>query len=198
MVNMNKIILPGILALCFMGFTRCSEHVRASEKDASMETPANTSFYDLTIKSLDEKSTIRFADFKGTKVLCVNTASECGYTYQYEGLEALHNKYGEQVVVIGFPCNQFGGQEPGKPEEIAGFCQKNFGVSFLLTEKIDVKGENQHPVYQWLTQKSTNGVADYSIKWNFNKFLIDENGKLIGYFESGVEPMDEKITSLLQ
>lgn len=158
----------------------------------------NTDFYSLSIKSLDGKSTINFSDFKGKKILCVNTASECGYTYQYEGLQELYDKYKEQLVVIGFPCNQFGKQEPGTSDEIAGFCKKNYGVNFPLSEKIDVKGDNQHPVYQWLTQKEQNGVGDYSIKWNFNKFLIDENGKLIAYFESGVKPMDDAITSHLK
>ena len=155
-------------------------------------------FHNLSIQSLDGKSTINFSDFKGKKVLCVNVASECGYTYQYEGLEELHKKYGDKLVVIGFPCNQFGGQEPGAPEEIESFCKKNYGVSFLMTEKIDVKGENQHAVYQWLTNKNLNGVDDYSIKWNFNKFMIDEEGKLIAYFGSSVKPMDEEITSLLK
>jgi len=163
-----------------------------------MESLESTNFYDLSILALDGKTTLNFADFKGKKVLCVNTASECGYTYQYEGLEELNKKYGDKVVVIGFPCNQFGGQEPGAPEEIETFCKKNYGVSFTLTEKIDVKGDKQHPVYQWLTKKSLNGVDDYKIKWNFNKFLIDENGKLVAYFESGVKPMDEQITSLLK
>lgn len=163
-----------------------------------MTNIAPISFHDLKIKALDGKSTINFSDFKGKKVLCVNTASECGYTYQYEGLEKLHQAYGDKLVVIGFPCNQFGGQEPGKPEEIATFCQKNYGVTFLLTEKIDVKGPSQHAVYQWLTQKAQNGVDDYPINWNFNKFLIDEKGNLIAHFGSGIEPMDEAIVSKLK
>jgi len=194
---MKKIILLSALALASLVSFRCAESAN-STSTTNMETIESTNFYDLSILALDGKTTLNFADFKGKKVLCVNTASECGYTYQYEGLEELNKKYGDKVVVIGFPCNQFGGQEPGAPEEIETFCKKNYGVSFTLTEKIDVKGDNQHPVYQWLTQKSLNGVDDYKIKWNFNKFMIDENGKLIAYFESGVKPMDEQITSLLK
>ncbi len=186
------------ISVLFLLPTSCSEQAQATQNETTMETSATASFYDLNIKSLDGQKTIDFSDFKGKKVLCVNTASECGYTSQYEGLEELHKTYGDKLVVIGFPCNQFGGQEPGAPKEIAEFCKVNYGVSFQLTEKIEVKGDNQHPVYQWLTQKSQNGVGDYSIKWNFNKFLIDENGKLLAYFESGVKPMDEQIISHLK
>lgn len=194
---MKKILtLSSFVLFALMAF-RCVEPAspQSTTNDQTMDT---VRFHDLSIQSLDGKSTINFADFKGKKVLCVNVASECGYTYQYEGLEELHKKYGDKLVVIGFPCNQFGGQEPGAPEEIESFCKKNYGVSFLMTEKIDVKGENQHAVYQWLTNKSQNGVDDYSIKWNFNKFMIDEDGKLIAYFGSAVKPMDEEITSLLK
>ncbi len=194
---MKKIILLSALALASLVSFRCADSAN-STSTTNMESLESTNFYDLSILALDGKTTLNFADFKGKKVLCVNTASECGYTYQYEGLEELNKKYGDKVVVIGFPCNQFGGQEPGAPEEIETFCKKNYGVSFTLTEKIDVKGDKQHPVYQWLTKKSLNGVDDYKIKWNFNKFLIDENGKLVAYFESGVKPMDEQITSLLK
>jgi glutathione peroxidase len=162
-----------------------------------MHAPLNKSFYDLTIKSLDGKETISFSTYKGKKILCVNTASECGYTRQYEGLQKLAEQYKDKLVVIGFPCNQFGGQEPGSSEEIDKFCKKNYGVTFPLTEKIDVKGKNQHPVYQWLCQKSNNGVGDYDVKWNFNKFLIDENGNLAGYFPSSVKPESEELKAAI-
>ncbi|MBI1222276.1 MAG: glutathione peroxidase [Bacteroidetes bacterium] len=185
--------LTGLLALTAFNWNTEKAPIQ-TQKTAIM----TTDFYSLSIPSLDGKDTIHFSDFKGKKVLCVNTASECGYTYQYGGLEELYEMYKDKLVVIGFPCNQFGHQEPGSPEEIGNFCQKNYGVNFLLSEKIDVKGDNQHPVYQWLTQKSQNGVGDYTIKWNFNKFLIDENGHLIGYYESGVKPLDDEITSHLK
>lgn len=159
--------------------------------------PMAKTFYDLSIKSLDGKQTINFSQFKGKKVLCVNTASECGYTPQYEGLQKLQEKFKDKLVVIGFPCNQFGGQEPGNNEEIATFCKKNYGVTFTLTEKIDVKGKNQHPVYQWLCQKTNNGVGDYEVKWNFNKFLINEKGELVNYFPSSVKPQSAELEAAI-
>lgn len=156
------------------------------------------SFYDLNILSLDGDDSLNFANFKGKKVLCVNVASKCGYTYQYEDLQKLHEKYKEKLVIIGFPCNQFLGQEPGDAEEIESFCQKNYGVTFQMTEKIDVKGDNQHPIYQWLTQKEFNGKDDYKVSWNFNKFLIDENGALVAHFGSKTKPFDEDLVKLIE
>lgn len=155
------------------------------------------SFYDLSIKGIDGKE-IKFSDLKGKKILCVNVASECGYTPQYTDLQKLHEKYKGKLVIIGFPCNQFGGQEPGSADQIQTFCKKNYGVTFTLTEKIDVKGTKQHPVYQWLTQKSMNGKGDYDVKWNFNKFLINEKGELVQYFPSSVKPFDTNLTSLIE
>ena len=122
---------------------------------------------------------VDFADFAGKKILIVNVASECGYTPQYAQLQELAEEMKEDVVVIGCPCNQFGGQEPGSAEQIQQFCQVNFGVTFPLTEKLEVKGANTHPLYQWLTQKSKNGVADSEVSWNFNKYLIGEELSLI-------------------
>lgn len=156
------------------------------------------SFYDLNIISLDGDDSLNFNQYKGKKVLCVNVASKCGYTYQYEGLQKLHEKYKDDLVIIGFPCNQFMGQEPGGAEEIESFCQKNYGVSFQMTEKIDVKGSNQHPVYQWLTQKENNGKDNYKVGWNFNKFLIDENGNLMEHFGSRTKPMDDELVKLIE
>ncbi len=156
------------------------------------------SFYDLSILNIDGTDTINFADFKGKKILCVNVASKCGYTYQYEDLQKLHEKYADKLVIIGFPCNQFMGQEPGTPEEIESFCQKNYGVTFTLSEKIDVKGDNQHPVYQWLTQKENNGKDNYKVGWNFNKFLLDEEGNLMEHFGSKTKPLDEELVSLIE
>lgn len=159
--------------------------------------PMNKKFHELSIKSLDGKNTINFANFKGKKVLCVNTASACGYTGQYEGLQKLSEKYKDKLVVIGFPCNQFGAQESGSSEEISTFCKKNYGVTFPLSEKIDVKGAKQHPVYQWLCQKSNNGVGDYEVKWNFNKFLVDEQGNLKAYFPSSVKPESDELAKAI-
>ena len=157
-----------------------------------------TSFYDLKILSLDGKDTIQFSAFKGRKVLIVNTASACGYTPQYEGLEQLHQMMKDSLVIIGCPCNQFGMQESGSAEEIGAFCKKNYGVSFLMSEKIKVRGDGQHPVYQWLTQKKLNGALDASVAWNFNKFLVDEEGKLEAYFPSKVAPMSEELLAAIR
>lgn len=157
-----------------------------------------TNFHYFTINSLDEGQTINMADFKGKKILIVNVASKCGYTSQYAGLQKLHEQYGDQVQIIGFPCNQFMGQEPGTKEEIATFCSKNYGVTFPLTTKIDVKGKDQHPIYKWLTTKTENNVDDFKVSWNFNKFLVDENGTLLAHFGSGVDPMDEELVAAIK
>jgi glutathione peroxidase len=155
------------------------------------------SIHGFKVKGIDGKQ-IDFASFKGKKILVVNTASKCGYTPQYEALEKVYEQYKNKLVIIGFPCNQFGGQEPGTNEEIVSFCKKNYGVTFPLADKIDVKGEQMAPIYQWLTQKSKNGVVDATISWNFNKFLLDENGKMIAYFPSNVKPDSEDILSHLK
>ena len=156
----------------------------------------NNSIYDIAITSLEGK-TIDLNDFKGKKILFVNVASKCGFTSQYKNLQKLHDTYGEKVEIIGIPCNQFGSQEPGSAAEIKEFCTKNYGVSFLMSEKSQVKGANQHPLYKWLTNKSENGIKDSNVSWNFQKYLVDENGKLMQVFKSGVSPMDASITSLL-
>jgi glutathione peroxidase len=164
---------------------------------ATIGTSTNaSSIYDFKVESL-EGGTINFASFKGKKILIVNTASKCGYTPQYEALEALYKKYQDKLVIIGFPANNFGGQEPGTNTEINEFCKKNYGVSFPMAAKISVKGDDAAPIYKWLCNKSLNGVLDADVKWNFNKFLLDEKGNLIAKFDSGVKPMSEEITSKL-
>lgn len=164
---------------------------------AAVITTNAQSIHSFTVKSIDGKN-LNLASFKGKKILIVNTASKCGYTPQYEGLEKVYEQYKDKLVILGFPCNQFGGQEPGTNEEIVEFCKKNYGVSFPLADKIDVKGSNIAPIYQWLTTKSKNGILDASISWNFNKFLIDENGKMIAYFPSNVKPDSDAILSYLK
>ena len=155
------------------------------------------SIHGFKVKGIDG-GTIDLASFKGKKILIVNTASKCGYTGQYEALQKVYTQYKNKLVIIGFPCNQFGGQEPGSNEAIVEFCEKNYGVSFPLADKVDVKGENAAPIYKWLTQKSQNGVLDATIGWNFNKFLLDEQGKMIAYFPSNVKPDSESILSYLK
>lgn len=156
------------------------------------------SFHDFSIQALNSEEMIEFSEFKGKKILLVNTASKCGFTYQYEDLEKLYQEYKEDLVIVGFPCNQFMFQESGSEEKIASFCQKNYGVSFPMTQKINVKGRKQHPIYKWLTSKELNGVDDYKVAWNFNKFLLNEEGELIGHFSSKVKPYDDRIVSLLK
>lgn len=155
------------------------------------------SFYNLKINSLQEKP-IHLEDFKGRHILFVNVASKCGFTSQYKDLQELHETYKDKLQVIGVPCNQFGGQEPGNAEDIESFCQVNYGVDFLITEKIDVKGKNQHPLYEWLTEESNNGVSSSSVKWNFQKYIIDGNGKLVDYYFSATNPMSNKILKHLK
>jgi glutathione peroxidase len=152
--------------------------------------------YDFKVASLDGDS-IDFAAFKGKKILIVNTASKCGYTYQYEALQQLYEKYKDKLVVVGFPANNFFSQEPGSNETINVFCKKNYGVTFPMAAKISVKGKNTAPLYKWLCNKSENGVMDAKITWNFNKFLLDEHGAIIEKFNSRVTPMSEEITSKL-
>lgn len=168
----------------------------ASGASAQNQEPMNTGIYDIKINSLTGEE-LDLNQFKGKKILFVNVASKCGFTGQYAGLQELHEKYADKLVVIGLPCNQFGGQEPGSPEEIQTFCQKNYGVDFLITEKLDVKGENQHSVYQWLTQAMNNGVEDTKVKWNFNKYLIDEEGNYLAKFGSQTKPMSDNVISKL-
>lgn len=153
------------------------------------------SFYDFKVKDINGND-FDLSKLKGKKVLVVNTASKCGFTPQYKQLESLFETYGgDKFAIIGFPANNFASQEPGTNQEIAEFCEKNYGVKFPMMSKISVKGDDMDPLYQWLTSKSKNGVLDSEVKWNFQKYLIDENGKLVETLESKVKPDDEKIIS---
>ena len=155
------------------------------------------SVYDFTVKAIDGK-VFNFSSLKGKKIMIVNTASECGYTPQYAQLEELYIKYGgEKFVIIGFPANNFGAQEPGTNAAIKVFCTKNYGVTFPMMEKISVKGEDEHPLYQWLTKKELNGVLDSEVKWNFQKYLIDEKGNLVRMVPHKELPTSEEIINWL-
>ena len=152
--------------------------------------------YDFKVSALDGTQ-IDFSFYKGKKIMVVNTASECGFTPQYADLQELHKKYGDKLVIVGFPANNFGGQEPGSNDEIATFCKKNYGVSFTMAEKVSVKGDDIHPLFKYLVGEAEKmGVKD-PIKWNFTKFLVNEDGKLIGVFESKISPMSDEITKHL-
>ncbi len=153
--------------------------------------------YDIKINNLQAKP-INLGDFHGKHILFVNVASKCGFTPQYKELEELHQEYKDKLVVIGVPCNQFGKQEPGTSDEIQEFCEVNYGVSFLITEKIDVKGVNQHPLYSWLTKKENNGRKSSSVKWNFQKYLVSPKGNLIDYYFSITKPKSSKILKYLK
>jgi glutathione peroxidase len=156
-----------------------------------------SSVYDFKVTGLDGGN-IDLAKYRGKKILIVNTASKCGYTPQYADLEKLYQTYKDKLVVIGFPANNFAQQEPGTNKEISEFCTKNYGVTFPMSEKVDVVGDNISPLFKYLTDEAKKmGVADPVIKWNFTKFLVDENGKLIAVFPSKVKPMDEQITKYL-
>lgn len=160
-------------------------------------TTEQTSIHQFQIRALDSEDIIDFSDFAGKKIMVVNVASKCGFTNQYEELEQLYQAYQDQLVVIGFPSNQFLNQEPGSESDIATFCSTTYGVSFPMTMKVKVKGSDAHEIYQWLTQKDLNGKDDYKISWNFNKFLLDEEGKLMERFGTRTRPMDEEITGYL-
>ena len=156
--------------------------------------PVTASIHQFKVEALDG-STIDFSQFKGKKILVVNTASKCGYTPQYEFLQKLYSNYGNKLVIIGFPANNFGQQEPGNNVEIKEFCTKNYGVTFPMAAKVSVKGDDIAPIYKWLTSKELNGVMDAEIKWNFTKFLLDENGILIAKFDSKVSPLGPEIAA---
>jgi glutathione peroxidase len=153
-------------------------------------------FYDFKVKTL-EGGTFDFSTLKGKKVMVVNTASKCGNTPQYKDLEALYVKYSDEMVIIGFPANNFGSQEPGTAAEIRKFCTENYGVTFPLMEKISVKGADMAPIYKWLTSKKENGVRDSEVTWNFQKYLIDEKGKLVDVLDPKEKPASDKILTWL-
>jgi len=155
------------------------------------------SFYDFKINDIDGNE-IDFSQYKGTKVLVVNVASKCGYTPQYAELQELNEKYGDKVAILGFPANNFGGQEPGTVEDIKQFCTENYGVTFQMFDKVSVKGADKHPLFRWLSDKDMNGWNDKEPTWNFCKYLIDEKGELKKFFPSSVEPLDEEIIRLIQ
>lgn len=176
---MKKILLIIAIAMSFSAFSQ------------------NTSFYNLKTKTIDGKD-FSFSSLKGKKVLIVNTASRCGHTPQYKDLQALYETYSSKgLVIIGFPANNFLSQEPGSNSEIKQFCTEKYNVTFPMMQKISVKGDDMDPVYKWLTQKSENGVMDAAVTWNFQKFMIDENGKLIGMVPPKDSPKSQKIIDWL-
>lgn len=155
-----------------------------------------SSFYDFKLKDINGTE-VDFNSFKGKKLLLVNVASKCGYTKQYAQLQELYATHGDKIVVLGFPANNFGGQEPGSNEEIKDFCSTEYGVTFPMFEKISVKGFDKHPLYRWLSDASQNGWNNEEPSWNFCKYFINEQGELVKFFPSSVNPLDEQILSLI-
>lgn len=171
-----------------------TETVVATEATAQQnQAKTMKTFHDFTVTDINGNP-YSLAQLKGKRVLVVNTASECGFTPQYAQLQELYQEYGgDSFQIVGFPANDFGAQEPGNNQEIAAFCSKNYGVTFPMMAKITVKGDNTHELYRWLTTKSENGVADSEVEWNFQKYLINEQGRLVKHYESAVTPLDEEI-----
>jgi glutathione peroxidase len=164
----------------------------------AMNAQVPQSFYDFKVTTIDGKE-FDFSSLKGKKVMIVNTASKCGNTPQYSDLERLYKLYGgEKFVIIGFPANNFLWQEPGTNTEIKEFCTRNYGVTFPMMSKISVKGKDMHPLYLWLTKKEYNGVYDSEVKWNFQKYLIDENGKLVKIIPPKTNPMVDEIVNWIK
>ncbi len=154
------------------------------------------SIHQFKVRGIEDEE-LDFAQYRGKKMMVVNVASECGYTPQYKQLQELYHTFQDKLTIVGFPSNDFGGQEPGTNEAIQAFCNRRYGVTFPLAAKIKIKGPEMHPVYQWLTQKAHNGVADSDVRWNFQKYLLDEVGHLIKQLPSSVSPLDETILDWL-
>ena len=201
MKNLFSALFLLITAACQMGTGEIKSRpvALASTGNNPMTETNAKSIYDFKLKSLDGKKEISLSQYKGKKLLLVNVASKCGYTKQYDGLQKLNAEYGDKVVVLGFPCNDFMGQEPGTSEEIATFCKTTYGVTFQLFEKVSVKkGDNQHPLYKWLSTKSENGWNEQEPSWNFAKYLISEKGELLKFYPSKVEPMSDEILASIK
>jgi glutathione peroxidase len=193
-----KTTLLVISALIALACTTASQVETSNEEIQNLEDMLMAkTFYEFKMKDIDGNE-VDFNQYKGKKVLVVNVASNCGYTPQYADLQELNEKYGDQLVILGFPANNFGGQEPGTTEEIKKFCSENYGVTFQMFDKISVKGVDKHPLYRWLSDKDLNGWNDKEPTWNFCKYFIDENGDLKKFFPSSVKPMDEEIINLIK
>ncbi|QNL20689.1 glutathione peroxidase [Hyphobacterium sp. CCMP332] len=183
------------LYLVFVLFTACFN--KSTSRPGNMSENNSSDFYSFKLKSI-EGDLINFSKYQGKKVMLVNVASKCGYTPQYAELQELHEKHGDRVVILGFPANNFGSQEPGNNSEIALFCRRNYGVEFQMFEKISVKGVDMHPLYQWLSTKELNGWNEDAPNWNFCKYLVNEKGELTHFFQSGVKPMGDKILNAIK
>lgn len=207
MITIPNWTIYAVSLTALFGITACDQGGNSAEDQAdernksNSQTAISTAESHLNMKTLHDyqSQTLRgeefdFENLQGKRVLIVNTASECGFTPQYEKLQELYEEFGGQdFTIVGFPSNDFGGQEPGSDAEIKDFCQQNYGVTFPMMSKTPVTGDKRHPVYQWLTQQSLNGVSDAAVSWNFNKFLVDAQGNWIAHYPSQVSPLDDRI-----
>ena len=185
-------------AVSLMAYMMMVGSLTGTAKGAAPGPASGTSVYDFTMKSIDGAD-VPLARYKGKVMLVVNVASKCGYTPQYEGLEALYRRYKDKgLVLLGFPANNFGSQEPGTDAEIKTFCTTNYNVTFDMFSKISVKGDDQHPLYAWLTSEQANPATAGSVKWNFTKYLIDKNGRVIAKFGSATKPMSEELVNAIE
>lgn len=181
-----------VVLLSAAAFVQSCTNQKSEVAKAQTARETGKSIYDYQVESLDG-NTINFADFKGKKILIVNTASKCGFTPQYADLQKLYEQYQDRLVIVGFPADNFGHQEPGTNDEIGAFCQKNYGVTFPMAAKVSVKGDDTAPIFRYLTEKELNGTKNTNILWNFTKFLLDENGRLVDTYLSTTKPTDEAI-----
>lgn len=191
-----------IFTLALVGLFSCQNKAQSNSDSPNItiqqQNMEKQSIYQFVVNDINGKE-FDFSSLKGKKILVVNTASKCGLTPQYKELQALYEKYAENgLVIVGFPANNFMGQEPGSNEEIAEFCQANYGVTFPMMEKISVQGEDMHPLYQFLTKKELNGHSDSKVEWNFQKYLINEEGHLVEVFSPRTSVLDEKVIKLLE
>lgn len=193
---MKNLLFLGCLLLLVSAYSISKTHKAKTHTNSITENAMAKSFYEFSMKDLDGKE-VNFSSFKGKKIMVVNVASKCGYTPQYEALQKLYSENSDKLVILGFPANNFGGQEPGSNEEIKSFCSENYGVTFPMFEKVSVKGFDKHPIYRWLTDAAMNGWNNEEPSWNFCKYMIDEKGELIKYFPSKVDPLDQEIIDLI-
>ena len=189
--NMRTIINGGLVIIFVFTSLACGFKKVTARPDSGLQE-STASIYDFRMNSITGEE-IDFNQYKGKKLLIVNTASECGFTPQYEDLQKLHELHGEQILILGFPANNFGGQEPGSDIEIASFCKENYAVTFQMFSKISVEGSDMAPLYKWLTDKSKNGWNEEAPNWNFCKYFINEKGELMKFYASAINPMSEEL-----
>ncbi|MDR7128174.1 glutathione peroxidase [Algoriphagus sp. 4150] len=193
---MKNLLFLGCLLLLVSAYSISKTHISKAKIETLSKKAVSKSFYDFKMKDLNGAE-VDFSTFKGKRIMVVNVASKCGYTKQYEALQKLYSEHGDKLVILGFPANNFGGQEPGSNDEIKSFCSENYGVTFPMFEKVSVKGFDKHPIYRWLSDAELNGWNNEEPSWNFCKYILNEEGELIKFFPSKVEPLDQEILDII-